>query len=814
VGAGYAGAILLAWFVGFISTGALRSIANGAGRLEALHARDLIDVGELRVLAERMGGGFRRYLLTGDEDDLRAATEGHAAFAQVVAALRESGSPQEAPVLVDIARAEQRYQDAMTTLLEMREMGADRHVLARGYLAHATGRHADLTRAVDAYVVINQQHLSALGRESGRAAAHAERLVMTIAAVALILALAGGLLVALWITRAYRQALAAKEALRTRAREQAAVAALGQRALAVGDVDALIDGAPALLQEMLGVEVAIALEPVPGGDELLLRSGVGIEAGASRRQVRIGIACHEVINRALAEAKPVVVEDAGAAPGCFPDELCGDGVASALWVAVRGPSRTYGVLGAAHRTRHAFSHDGVVFAAALANVLGAAIERRCAEQALVASESRLAKAERGQRFLADAGDVLASSLDYETTLKRITAVAVPAFAEWCIVQLGDAELRHVVDSGADPRTKALADELSGRALREVQRFAGAARVLESGRSEHLVDIREALGEAGPLADALGMRSCMCLPIRGRGRVVIGVMTLIAGRSRPPYGPDDVALAEELTAKAALAIENARLYGEAQDAVRAREEFLMVASHELRTPLTSMKLQLHNLRRGEDRDACGSRADGDRLDIVARHVDRLADIMGVLFDASTIRTRGLRLDRARADLVPLVEHVVERLRQDAVRVGCTIRVHARAPAVGEWDRARVQQVVTSLLSNAMKYGKGQPIDVGITNQAASVRLTVRDRGMGIPGDSLDRVFGQFERAVPARAYGGCGLGLFIARHIVEAHGGSIRVVSDHGKGATFVVKLPVATSASRRGDARDASISGTLSTSAA
>jgi signal transduction histidine kinase len=782
VGAGYTGAIALAAFVAFISARALRSIADGAGRLEALHSRRLVEVGELRAIAERMGGGFGRYLATGDERDLGACTDGHAAFTRLLQAIREGGSTDEGPLLDDLALAEQRYQDSIATLLRMQELGADRAVLARGYLAHASGRHADLTRAVESYVVVNEQQLSARGNESRRAAARAERLVMTIAAVALLLALAGGFLIALWITRAYRQTLAAREAMRTRARGQAAVAALGRRALASGDADVLIDDAPLLLQEMLGVEIAIALEPLPAGDALLLRSGVGLPLGHELERARVPIT-GDALRHALVEAKPVIVHDSDAAPGSVPDLLRAEGVASVLWVAVRGPARTYAILGAGHRTRRRFSDDDVVFAEALANVLGAAAERHRAEQALVDSETRLARAERGQRCLADAGDALARSLAYDTTLQTVAAVAVPAFADWCIVRVGDAEIRHAVVP--DARAGALASELDQRALREVLELVGATRVARTGTPECCRDIREALGEAASVADALGMRSCMCLPIRGRGRVVIGIMTLVGGRARPAYGPDDLGLAEELAAKAALALENARLYGEAQEAIRAREEFLMAASHELRTPVTSLKLHLQRAPRGDGRDSGGRGPD-----VVARQVDRLADIIRVLFDLSTIRTGGLRLDRARSDLVPVLQELAERLRPDADRVGCAIRVHARAPAVGEWDSARLQQVVAALLSNAMKYGKGKPIDVGISCSAGWARVTVRDRGLGIPGDSLDRVFVRFERAVPVRSYGGLGLGLFLARHIVEAHGGTIRVVSEHGKGATFVLKLPV------------------------
>jgi two-component system CheB/CheR fusion protein len=235
----------------------------------------------------------------------------------------------------------------------------------------------------------------------------------------------------------------------------------------------------------------------------------------------------------------------------------------------------------------------------------------------------------------------------------------------------------------------------------------------------------------------------------------------------------------------------QLVAQLRSAIGSRDEFLSIASHELRTPLTTLALQLDGLRSMFELEADhGSREEvRRRLDMVARQSDRLTKLVDGLLDVSRINVGALRLDLEEVDLVPLIREVTEWLSDEAKRAGCSISFTGPATAVGNLDRLRVEQSVTNLISNALKYGSGTPIDLTLKLEADGIKLAVRNRGMGIAGQDLERIFGRFERAVPSKHYGGLGLGLYITRQIVEAHGGSIAVVSQPGEGATFTVSLP-------------------------
>jgi signal transduction histidine kinase len=164
----------------------------------------------------------------------------------------------------------------------------------------------------------------------------------------------------------------------------------------------------------------------------------------------------------------------------------------------------------------------------------------------------------------------------------------------------------------------------------------------------------------------------------------------------------------------------------------------------------------------------------------------------LLDVARITAGRLTLEPEDVDLAKLARDVTERFGDDALRAGCKLRVEADEAVVGSWDRLRVEQVLTNLVSNAIKYAPGKPVDIKVTRDAKKATLTVTDHGIGIASDSLVRIFGRFERAVPTRHYGGLGMGLYITREIVEAHGGQVRVVSEPGQGATFIVELPCET----------------------
>jgi two-component system sensor kinase FixL len=236
-------------------------------------------------------------------------------------------------------------------------------------------------------------------------------------------------------------------------------------------------------------------------------------------------------------------------------------------------------------------------------------------------------------------------------------------------------------------------------------------------------------------------------------------------------------------------ERARLYRKAKDEVRQRDEFLSIASHELRTPVTALQLQLQLLHRAADRRGESFREFMvGKLDVLEQQTRRIAILANELLDVSRIRLGGLELHPEPLDLAEVVRRTVSHFKDELERSGSIIAVTAGAPVRGDWDPLRIEQVLIKLVANAIRFGEGKPIDVTVEETSDAACVAVSDHGIGIAPEHQDRVFGRFERAVPFQL-GGLGLGLYIAREIVEAHGGTIRVQSAPGSGSTFTVELP-------------------------
>ncbi|ATB40244.1 sensor protein [Cystobacter fuscus] len=235
---------------------------------------------------------------------------------------------------------------------------------------------------------------------------------------------------------------------------------------------------------------------------------------------------------------------------------------------------------------------------------------------------------------------------------------------------------------------------------------------------------------------------------------------------------------------------------AEDAVLLRDEFLSVASHELKTPLTTLLLQQQMVERAL---AQGGRApDRDSLQqrTLAMHkqCERLSRLVDSLLDVSRLSTGRMMLERSRVELTQLARECIERLSPQVEASGGTVSLEAPTPVEGNWDRFRLEQVVVNLLTNALKYGEGKPVELIVRREGESAVLVVRDHGMGIREEDQRRIFDRFERAAPARHFGGVGLGLYITRQIVNAHAGTIEVTSKPGEGSTFKVRLPLRTQA--------------------
>ncbi|MFN2545998.1 MAG: PAS domain S-box protein [Myxococcales bacterium] len=252
----------------------------------------------------------------------------------------------------------------------------------------------------------------------------------------------------------------------------------------------------------------------------------------------------------------------------------------------------------------------------------------------------------------------------------------------------------------------------------------------------------------------------------------------------------VKVTRDLTERRRTEEERVRL-AQAEEAVRLRDEFLSIASHELKTPLTAMQLQLQSLRRKVEQH---DEVLASRVTRATRSGDRLADLIEALLDVSRIATGRFELRRETFDLATSMRDVVDRMRESATQAGCELSVNAPGPLTGAWDRLRLEQVLVNLLSNAFKYGAGARVDVSLSQQAGDAVLRVRDFGPGVAAVGQDRIFGRFERAVSMRHFGGMGLGLYVTRQIVDAHGGSVAAANAAEGGAIFTVRLPLTAEA--------------------
>lgn len=233
-----------------------------------------------------------------------------------------------------------------------------------------------------------------------------------------------------------------------------------------------------------------------------------------------------------------------------------------------------------------------------------------------------------------------------------------------------------------------------------------------------------------------------------------------------------------------------LLEQTREALRLREEFLAVAAHELRTPVNVLGLLLESLLLSQRRgDLELPSRYGRKVEQAGAQVGRLARLVATMLDVSTLPADALRLRRELFDLRDAARSSISLLAADSAAAGVEVRLADGPPVTGCWDRYRVEQLAVSLLSNAVKYGQGKPVDVEVFLDDRDAALVVRDRGIGIAAEDLERIFHRFERAVSLRSYGGLGLGLYVARRIARAHGGSIDVTSELGAGAAFVVRLP-------------------------
>lgn len=408
------------------------------------------------------------------------------------------------------------------------------------------------------------------------------------------------------------------------------------------------------------------------------------------------------------------------------------------------------------------------------------------------------RAARAERFLAEVGEVLSSSLEPREVLQQVARVCAGSLADYCMVHVEDGEegLRVVGLAHADPTREELVRGL-------LRRFplAGAdhpvLRALRTGDPEVMAEVDEAGLDrlcAGPehrdMVRALGLRSGMAVPIRAHDRT-LGVLSL-ARTEGEPYDAHDLDVARILARRAALAVENARLYERARQAVRARDEVVAVVSHDLRNPLNAVLIASTILTELGDP---GRLEPGDRkqLEIIRRAAEQMTALAQDLLEVSALESGSVTMQPRACAPSALVAAACEMFAPEAGEKGITVRPGPadELPPV-EADYGRVLQVFGNLVGNAVKFTPaGGEVEVGAARAAEYVRFWVRDTGPGIEREHLPRMFDRFWQARRGR-HSGAGLGLSIVRSIVEGHGGQVWAESEPGAGSTFHFTLRVST----------------------
>ena len=433
------------------------------------------------------------------------------------------------------------------------------------------------------------------------------------------------------------------------------------------------------------------------------------------------------------------------------------------------------------------------------------VEKERAERLQEQTARREAEEARNrQTLLSEASKMLAGSLDYEKTLQTVAQMVVPAMADWCsvhIVESLDIQPQQVALVHKDPAMVEwaikLGQQLDTRYPYDPNAPTGMPLVIRSALPEMYPDIPDEMlvavaqdEEMLQLFRSIGYSSVMIVPMVARDRV-LGVIQFVTTESGRHYDQTDLDLALELAQRAAVCIDNARLYRNAQAAIRTRDEFLSVAAHELKTPVTSMRGYAQLLTRQLVK---GVMPEPERLkrtmEIIDQQSGKLAHLITQLLDISRLEMGQLTLNRETTDLIAIVESVITNARVTTSRHNLTM---VGPQTLVAWvDPVRIEQVITNLVTNAVKYSpNGGDIEIELVElpPTGQIKLSVRDQGIGIELEHRERIFERFYQARPEDRTAGVGLGLYISRQIVELHGGTIEVDIPAQGGTRMTVVLP-------------------------
>lgn len=402
--------------------------------------------------------------------------------------------------------------------------------------------------------------------------------------------------------------------------------------------------------------------------------------------------------------------------------------------------------------------------------------------------------EEGLRLLAEAGELLASSLDFEATLKAVAQLVVPRLGDWCVVDLIESEgrLRQVALFHRDPEKLQAVERLRAPRMRHrrlpVPLAAGRSALYPELTREILVGLSRDPEYAEAL-ERFGPRSMMIVPLIARGKV-LGDVCIATAESGRILEARDLQIAEDLARRIAAAMDNARLFEEAQRATRLREDLLAIVSHDLRNPLGALTMSTHLLAAKLLADHQDPRVKG-QLDIIRRASTRMEHLIRDLLDVSSIQAGRLAVELRPADARELLEEALLFHRPLALEKGIRLACdHLPEAVTVSCDRERVLQVLSNILGNAIKFCPPRAaVRLGARRIGDVLEVWVADTGPGIEADELARVFEPYWSG-QRHMRQGTGLGLSISRGIIEAHGGQITAESEPGRGSTFRFTLPL------------------------
>jgi PAS domain S-box-containing protein len=567
-----------------------------------------------------------------------------------------------------------------------------------------------------------------------------------------------------------------------------------------GAMDEIYDEALGGLERALGARRSSVL--LFDGDEVMrFKAWRGISDA-----YRAAVDGHSPWRRDTPDPRPITVPDVAADPslGVLRETILGEGIRALGFFPLLTQGRLLGKFMLYYDDPHPFTPEEVQLAQTIAGQVAVAIARKHDEQALREQLAERRREEQEQRFLAEAGSLLASSLDVDATLSGVARLCTPFLADYCVVDVVDmadegGALRRVAAAHADAHRQPLADALRSYPPDRRSPEHPSIHALRSGEAQLVPQVDDAFlrtmavnGAHLALLRRLRPASVLVVPMVARGRT-LGVIALCQAESGRRYGPAELPLAEEVGRRAALAVDNARLYQAASTANQAKGEFLAVMSHELRTPLNAILGYTDLLLMGVPHELPeGSARQVARIGTSARH---LLQIIEQILAFSRLEAGREEVHPEEVELGELVRETAALIQPLAGQKGLEFTLELpEQPVHLRTDPGKLRQILLNLLSNAIKFTEAGTVGLSARVAGGSVRIAVSDTGVGLAPEHLERVFEPFWQADHSRTRqaGGTGLGLSVTRQLAQLLDGRVTAESRVGHGTTFTVCLPRAS----------------------